>query len=222
MGVASLTVADLVSCMGVAWSTTDATAKLVEQLSCRFPSAGLMDALGIIYPQYWLDPNCDTNFERHIRILKEQYGTSKPFSTAAFPEGSVNPILSPANLDMQTSMFKNCMKEHAARMLNKPPDQNPVTRLWRSLDANSYLRHSLSEFIILAQLAIVMVLGLVQDEPTFSTVSFMKSKLRNRLSEHLELVVDFKSQKFFTLETFPYTAAYESWREETKRLCDTG
>jgi hypothetical protein len=35
-------------------------------------------------------------------------------------------------------------------------------------------------------------------------------------------VVDFKSQKFFTLETFPCTAAYESWREETKRLCDTG
>ena len=132
------------SCMDVTWLTVDAAAKLVEQLSCWFPSVGLMDALEIIYLQYWLDPNCDTNFERHIRILKEHYGTSKSFSTVAFPEGSVNPILSPANIDMQTSLFKNCMKEHATRMLNKPQDQNPVTRLWRSLDTNSYLRHSIS------------------------------------------------------------------------------
>ena len=111
---------------------------------------------------------------------------------------------------MQMSLFKNYMKEHAARMLNKPQDQNPITCLWCSLDANSYLHHFLSEFIILAELAIIMVLGSIQDERTFSTVSFMKSKLQNQLSEHLELMVNFKSQKFFTLETFPYTAAYES------------
>jgi hypothetical protein len=30
MGVASLTIADSVSCTGVAWSTTDAATKLVE------------------------------------------------------------------------------------------------------------------------------------------------------------------------------------------------
>ena len=79
--------------MGLAWSTGNVAAKLVEQLSCRFPFAGLMDALRIIYLQYWLDPNYDTNFERHVWILKEHYGISKPFSTTAFPKVFVNPIL---------------------------------------------------------------------------------------------------------------------------------
>ena len=193
----------------------------MAQLSARFPASTLMDALGIVYPQYWLDKHCDSNFDKHIRVLKEQYGTLKPFSTATFPEGTVPPILSPSNLDFQASLFKNCMKENAVKMLRKPVIINPVTRLWQSLDANSYLRHSLSEYIIIAEIAIVMVMGSVQDERTFSTVSFMKSKLRNRLGTHLPLAVGFKSQKFFTLEDFPYDAAYDSWRSETKRHSDT-
>jgi hypothetical protein len=30
-----------------------------------------------------------------------------------------------------------------------------------------------------------------------------------------------KSHSFFTLNNFPYDVAYESWRDETKRQCDT-
>jgi hypothetical protein len=67
----------------------------------------------------------------------------------------------------------------------------------------------------------MMVLGSVQDERTFSTVSFMKSRLRNHLDTHLALVAGFKSQNFYILENFPYDAAYESWRDETKRRFDT-
>jgi hypothetical protein len=48
-----------------------------------------------------------------------------------------------------------------------------------------------------------------------------KSKLGNWLSKNLELVCAFKLQDFFTLETFPYNAAYGSWRDETKWQCDT-
>jgi hypothetical protein len=98
-----------------------------------------------------------------------------PFSTAAFPEGSVDPIFSPVNLDMQTSLFKMTMKENAQAMMKKPYYINPATRLWRSIVANSFLRHSLSEYIKVAEVALVMVLGSVQDERTFSQVSFMKN-----------------------------------------------
>ena len=49
----------------------------------------------------------------------------------------------------------------------------------------------------------------------------MKNKLRNRLTNNLELVVAFKSQCFFDLGSLPYNAAYESWRDETKCHCDT-
>jgi len=50
----------------------------------------------------------------------------------------------------------------------------------------------------------------VQDEHTFSTLSFMKTKLRNQLNEHLPLVVDMKCQVFHDLQTFPYDATYNS------------
>jgi hypothetical protein len=56
---------------------------------------------------------------------------------------------------------------------------NPVIQLWRSVEANNYFKHALSEFINVAKIAIVMVLGSVQDERTFSTVTFAKIKLQN-------------------------------------------
>jgi hypothetical protein len=96
-----------------------------------------------------------------------------------------------------------------------------VTRMWRTIEANSFLWHSLSEYIKVAEIAIVMVLGSIQDERTFSTLTFMKNKLCNRLTTNLAMVVGMKSQSFFTLNDFSYDAAYESWRDETKRQCNT-
>jgi hypothetical protein len=200
----------------------EAATKLVQALGQRFPAAHLMDVLGFIYPQYWTDQECDSNFEKHLKIIKAHYGHSMPFSIAKFLEGSINSILSPVNLDMQTSLFRMTMKENATTMLRKPYDINPVTRMWRSIDSNSFLRHSLSEFVKVSEIAMVMVLGSVQVERTFSQVSFMKSKLRNRLTTNLSLVVGFKSQDFFSIKDFPYDAAYESWRNATKRQCDMG
>jgi hypothetical protein len=98
-----------------------------------------MDTLGIVYPQYWLDEHCDSNFDKHIKVLKEQYGHSKHFNTAAFPEGTLPLILSPSNLHLQASLFKFCIKENASMMLKKLVTINPVIRLWQSMDANSYL-----------------------------------------------------------------------------------
>jgi hypothetical protein len=132
-----------------------------------------------------------------------------------------NPILSLACLDMQALLFRLTMKENAHSMIKKPFDINLVTRMWRSIEANSFLRHSLNEYIKVAEIAIVMVLGSVQDERTFSMLMFMKNKLRNRLTTNLAMVVGMKSQSFFTLNDFPYDAAYESWRDETKHQCDT-
>jgi hypothetical protein len=177
-----------------------------------------MDALGIIYPQYWLEEGCDSKFEKHLRFIKAEYGHSVPFSTAAFPDGPLDPILSPAKLDLQTTLFTQCMKENAARMMKKPFEINPVTRLWRSIDANSFLKHQLSEYITVAEIAIVMV----QDERTSNSVSFLKTKLRNRLTKNLATTVAFKQQQFFIIEDFPYNSAYDSWRDETKRICNSG
>jgi hypothetical protein len=46
----------------------------------------------------------------------------------------------------------------------------------------------------LAEIAGVQVLGSVEDEHTFSTLSFIISKLRNKLCEHLPTIVGMFSQ----------------------------
>lgn len=75
----------------------------------------------------------------------------------------------------------------------------------------------LSEFIKVAEVAITAVLGNVEDERTFSTLSFMKSKVRNRLGGHLDACVKLYAQEFFTMENFLFLNAIDSWRDETVR-----
>jgi len=73
-----------------------------------------------------------------------------------------------------------------------------------------------------------MVLGNVEDECTFSSLVFMKLKLRNQLMTHLDLVVQMYGQTFYTLDTFPfYTTIYNSndheWRYGVQEyiLCES-
>ena len=75
----------------------------------------------------------------------------------------------------------------------------------------------LSEFIKLAEIAMCVVLGSMEDKRTFSTLSFMKSKLQNRLTRHVDTCVKLFSQEFFTIETFPVSKAITSWWEEQSR-----
>ena len=94
---------------------------------------------------------------------------------------------------------------------------NPLTRLWRRIKANGLLRHKLSDYFKVVELAVVTVLGSVEDERTFSTLSFMKNKLRNRLSVHLPVVEGMHAQEFYTLHNFPYDAAYNTRRSTVRK-----
>jgi hypothetical protein len=62
---------------------------------------------------------------------------------------------------MQASLFKLTMKENARSMQQRPITMNPVTRMWMNIDGNSFFQHSLSEYIKVAELGIIMVLGSV-------------------------------------------------------------
>jgi hypothetical protein len=79
------------------------------------------------------------------------------------------------------------MLNNHKQALEQPFDVNPLTHLWRSLDSTSVC--IFPEYMKLAKMAVVHVLGSVQDERCFSSLSFLKNKLRNALDEHLELVV---------------------------------
>jgi hypothetical protein len=55
--------------------------------------------------------------------------------------------------------------------------------------------------------------GVSVDEQTFSILYFMKSKLRNYLNEHLQIVVWIYSQTFYILNT----TCFDDWKEKKSK-----
>jgi hypothetical protein len=70
----------------------------------------------------------------------------------------------------------------------------------------------MSKYIKLAKIVVIEVLGSIEDEWCSSTFSFMKSKLQNRLTTHLDLIIHMFVQRFYTFENFPYHQTIEEWK----------
>ena len=81
------------------------------------------------------------------------------------------------------------MKSHVHAAMEEPRDENPLTKVWVRISQNALMLSRLSEYIKVAEIAIAAVLGNVEDKRTFSTLSFVKSKLRNRLGGHMDTCV---------------------------------
>ena len=62
-------------------------------------------------------------------------------------------------------------------------------------------------------MAMTIVLGSIENERAFSSVEFVKGKLRNKLGDHLPLCVQMFTQKFYTLKNFLYIEVVWIWKE---------
>jgi hypothetical protein len=47
--------------------------QLVAELGSRFLAHQLMEALGMVYLQYWCVEDCRENYEKHIQVIKAHY-----------------------------------------------------------------------------------------------------------------------------------------------------
>jgi hypothetical protein len=181
--------------------------------------------MGICYPQYWLQANAEDNFNRHLELIKSHYYIERHLepiklsnSNTSLEMARIFPSILFANgLEIQASIFKITMKFNDVATMEAPFHINPLTWLWRTLEASRILRHSFLKKFKLAKLVIVQVLGSVEDEHAFSTLFFMKSKLKNRFKEHLHTIVRMYSQTFFTLNTFPYDTCFDDRKEQKPR-----
>jgi hypothetical protein len=63
--------------------------------------------------------------------------------------------------------------------MEKLKDENPITKLWCHLTTNSLLVVHIFGFMKLVELAIVQIIGIIEDERTFSILTFIKFKLWN-------------------------------------------
>ena len=95
---------------------------------------------------------------------------------------------------------------------------NPLTKLWHSFDKNPALMRTFGEYVKLAQITKMHVLGSVEDERTFSSLTFLKNTLRNCLDTNLGIVVGMHAQQIYNLQTFPYDDCFRecSHSSETK------
>lgn len=182
----------------------------MQELDARFPAHHVMNAFGIFCPQYWWQVSAEEMFDKHLRILMDVYGHAKILGEG---EGKllIKPIIDRDALISQRALFKTCMKSNSRTAMLPPYDVNPLTKIWRVLDSNNSLTENFGEFLKLAEMALVHVIGSVEDERLFSSVAFLKSKLRNNLNEHIQVVVGMFSQRIFTLENFPYQSVFDDW-----------
>jgi len=81
------------------------------------------------------------------------------------------------------------------------------------LASNVIVADKLLEYLKFVELAIVMVLGNVEDEKTFSNVKFLELRLQNWLIVHLDLVVAMFAQKIYDLDFFLFYIAIWQWGE---------
>ncbi len=93
-------------------------------------------------------------------------------------------------------------------------DLNLMSKFQKKFSNNVLLCIQLVEFMKMAKLAMIQIMGFVKNERTFSTLIFMKTRLWNRLCEHLGMVVMMFAQPFYTIDTFPYDDAITTWTHE--------
>jgi hypothetical protein len=103
------------------------------------------------------------------------------------------------------------MKSNSKATMEPPFDLNPLTQIWKTFDASHVFMHFFIKYFKLVEMAIVHVLGNVEDERCFSSLAFFKSKVQATLDPHLPLFVGMYSQKNFTLKSFPYVATFYAW-----------
>jgi hypothetical protein len=165
----------------------------------------VLDALGVVYPQYWEQDNYDTSFCKHLNVLKEFYGEPKWVEKKG-EKRLIPAVLDKYKLESEQPLFKMAMVSNSAWAMEQPPQAstphipilNPWTKLWRQLDANSALSTSFPKYIKLAEIAMVDVLGSMEDERAFSSLTFLKDKLRNQLDgDHLGIVVGMHGQSIY-------------------------
>ncbi len=97
--------------------------------------------------------------------------------------------------------------------MHEPSDVNPVTRMWLKIQSSPLLVLKLSEYIKVDEIIMLQVLGLVEDEKTFNNLPFMKSKLHNKLTTHLDLCVHLFTQIFYNVNNFSYDATLQHGRK---------
>ena len=178
---------------------------LSSEIRDRFPPEELLEAMSIVFPQYW-SLDCPTDFRRMMTTLIQHFCKAKVINGI-----TINGILDESRLRDQSYSFANMMREQYALMEN-PNEEGVVTKLWKNLGKSNQLREAILEYFKLTNLCLTMILGSVEDERVFSTLGCLKSKVRNKLDKNLDNFLRLYNSRY-EVESFPYDKAVNIWRK---------
>jgi hypothetical protein len=116
----------------------------------------------------------------------------------------VHDVLSITFVGIQQSMFKLAIKSNVLDAMVKPTNLNLFTQLWHIPLIIKVLFYFFLAYFKLLEIAMVQVLGSMEDVHCFNFLAFKKSKLCNQLTNNLCIVVRIFYQFFFALHNFPH------------------
>jgi hypothetical protein len=112
----------------------------------------------------------------HLAIIKVTFYLPKK---GGLDEIWVLGLFSIVVLNLQRFMLVFSMINNVKLAMQKPFVVNPITKLWKTLTSFLILKNKLLKYIKLVELAIVKVIGSIEDEHYFFMLTFMKIKLWN-------------------------------------------
>ncbi|KAJ9515939.1 hypothetical protein QJQ45_016887, partial [Haematococcus lacustris] len=130
----------------------------------------------------------DEDFLERLAIVKARYCMD-----ATLANGQRAPaLLDQQKLSAQQSAFvevMRCQAEHRVELSSAAANPaKETTKLWRYLAGQPNTKADILEYIKLAELALVMTPGSVEEERMFSDMAYLKDDTRNRLQEcHLNV-----------------------------------
>ncbi len=125
---------------------------LILKLNSMFLVFHIMGVMGIFLSQYWLQIDAEANFNCHLELIRSHYRTKRhlepvKLSSMSFKVAKICPsILSTNGLEIQANIFKITLKSNVVTTMEAPFHVNPLTQLWRTLEAFHIPRHSFPKF----------------------------------------------------------------------------
>ncbi|KAH7403976.1 hypothetical protein KP509_15G003200 [Ceratopteris richardii] len=188
--------------------------KLTYEIRERFPRDELLEAMAIVHPLYWnhaKDKSFLTNdFKSKVQVLSDHFGMNAYLGDRIL-EGIINPNLK----KKQFGIFGQTMWEQF-NFVKDPSNPGAMTKLWKKLDISPFLKESMSEYFKVANLCLTMILGSVEDERLWSSLTFIRNATRYRLNKNLDTCLRFFVSQS-DLETFPFEEAYAIWKSQCQR-----
>ena len=135
---------------------------MVMELGSRVFPSEVMDALSIVYPQFWLERGHDPKLTWYMNTLKQKYAYTKDISSAIHVCDTCPAVLSGMALDRQFHWFVVAMANNSPYAMRAMDTHiHPLTKLWHALAQSSPLQGMFPDFFKLVEIAMIQVRGYI-------------------------------------------------------------